>query len=271
MRLAACAAVAAVVPALLTAQIIPQLTPDAGTYSIDARSVAVFSVDVPDVPVAPACGSVCPKEGYMVCSGKCPAGCYCADGWGIYVDVDTDTPEGSDTNPTGLSLAVADQAPDPAARNSATAFAKYAATAEWSILPFVTLFTHTEDVANSRKRSSSREVYGLVDLCKTTAEAGGATPVGTNQTLECSCDGCGDTCGVPGSRKSKRCLTDRDAFEIEFSGCTYYASGDALSGPARDAAYCCNAVPAAFEDYIGYARRACVFRTRQLDVRCLRA
>jgi hypothetical protein len=119
---------------------------------------------------------VCPKEGYMVCSGKCPAGCYCADGWGIYVDVDTDTPEGSDTNPTGLSLAVADQAPDPAARNSATAFAKYAATAEWSILPFVTLFTHTEDVANSRKRSSSREVYGLVDLCKTTAE-GAEIPV----------------------------------------------------------------------------------------------
>ena len=252
MRLAACAAVATVVPALITAQIIPQLTSDAETYSIDARSVAVFSVDASVAPVAPACDSVCPEEGYMVCSGKCPDGCFCADGWGIYVDAE------SLGSARALSLAMADQAPDPATRNSATAFARYAATAEWSILPFVTLFAHTEDVANSRKRSSSREVYGLVDLCKTTAQAGGATPVGTNQTLECSCGGCGDTCGVPGSRKSKQCIADGDAFDIEFSGCTYYASGDALSGPADEAAYCCNAVPAAFEDYIGYALRHCV-------------
>lgn len=242
MRLAACAAaVVASVPGIATGQDVTPLSRDATTYSIGARSVAVFSVEAQDAPVAVACGSTCPAEGYMVCSGKCPTGCYCADGWGIYVDA-----EALGSAPA-LSMTMADQAPDPTVRDSATAFTKYAATAEWSILPFATLFVHTEDVANSRKRHSSREVYGLVDLCKSTAEAGGATLVGDDQTLECNCDGCGDACGVVGSRKSMPC---GDTIGVDYSKCTYYASGDSLSGVAKEAAFCCNAVPAAFEDYI---------------------
>ena len=48
-------------------------------------------------------------------------------------------------------------------------------------------------------------------------------------------------------------FADDDVFDIDYSGCTYYASGDALSGLAKEAAFCCNAVPATFEDYIRYA------------------
>lgn len=259
MRLAACAAVAASVPGIAAQDVTP-LSMDPATYSINARSVAVFSVEARDTPVAPVCGSTCPPEGYMVCSGNCPTGCYCADGWGMYVNA-----EALGSAPA-LSMTMADQPPDPTTRDRATAFTKYAATAEWSVLPFVTLFVHTEEVGNSRKRHSSREAYGLVDLCKSTAEAGGSTLVGDDQTLECNCDGCRDTCGVVGSRKSMACVADGDTSGVDYSQCTYYASGDSLSGVAQEAAFCCNAVPAAFEDYIKCAHRQCVGRVSILDM-----
>jgi hypothetical protein len=227
-----------------SAQTFDQLTTSATPYTIAANSVAVLSVDATqDAPEAPACGATCPKEGYMVCSGACPAECYCADGWGVYVSAE------ALGDAAHLAIAMSDQAPDADTRNADTAYERFSATAEWSVMPFITLFTHTEDVANSRKRSSSREVYGLVDLCAATAVAGGATAVGDN-VLECNCDDCSDSCGVVGSRKSQRCSTDEDQV-ADFSGCTYYASSDALSGPARDASFCCNAVPAPFEDYVG--------------------
>lgn len=253
MRLAVCAAVAALPCA--RPQIVRQLATESTEYRVDARSVAVFSVDATEAPVAPECPGTCPDEGYMVCSGTCPIDCYCADGWGMYVDAE------SLGSPTNLSMAMSDIALDRTTRDVATAYSKFSASSEWSILPFVTLFAHSEDVANSRKRKSSRMVYGLVDLCKFTAAAGGATPVG-DRSLECNCDGCRDSCGIAGSRKLRQCAADGDyvatseSAHIDYSGCTYYASSDALSGVAQEASFCCNAVPSAFEEYIGCALAA---------------
>ena len=248
-------AAAALVASHAVAQAPPTpLTTATATYTVPASSAVVFSVAADAAPTAPACPSACPEQGYLVCAGACPVDCFCFGGFGVYVNM-----ESVGGSATGLAFAMGDQAPDASVRDAATAYTKFTATAEWSVLPFITLFSHTEEVANSRKRSSKHEVYGLVDLCKITAHAGSmATPVGDAAQLDCNCDDCGDSCGVVGSRKVQACAVDGDGdgsadpLTPQYDdGCTYYASSDALGSLAHDMDFCCNAIPAAFEDYIG--------------------
>jgi hypothetical protein len=216
------------------------------SYDVPAQSIRVFSANVSAGAVPPACPSACPASGRLVCSGVCPADCYCADGWGLYFRPSLLSPTG------GRSLAFSLSTTKPTQAGLSKAYAAFT-TGKWKILDFKTYYEHMTGAGINRKKAiawtkqKSLE-HGMVNLCR----LGGETR--TLSALDCGCDDCANTCGVRSTRKFQSCTVGGKPVHVRYgptAGCTYYAETKTLIQEAKDTDHCCNAIPSEFEELIG--------------------
>ena len=202
------------------------------TFDVPGNSVRVFSANVEKLPDFPLCPLKCPASGVVACSGTCPSGCKCTDGWGLYLQPHLFP----NTDAGALAFSLSKKKPSSAGelKKAYTAFAK----GSWEVKPFVTLYEHTEEKMNSRKHKSVAEVFGMVDLCKKSGS------VVLRDNVTCNCDDCAHHCGLKQSRKLDSCDS---SVTSDFRGCTYYAAGNKMHSEAMAQDFCCSAVPSEYE------------------------
>eukprot|EP01051_Picozoa_sp_SAG22_P008682 SAG22_NODE_679_length_7944_cov_2.240408_1_plen_490_part_00 len=270
-------------PAVL-GQWMPTLTRGVqSSMTVEANTASMYRMTVTEEHLPPArscdgmtCGNTNDGHNRLVCSGACPAGCQCSDGWVLEVTA------GSGSADPSLAYAISKTAIDRTAAYDAFVLGG------WQVVPFIT--GHEHWISHGPKGTSELQ-SDLVDLCMTTAKAAqdlaagsASSPVnGLNFTqMECGCDDCAHTCGLRGSRKGanangrdicempwgfeaydtpaafdcirhSNCPTDANHVISAGDGgaCTYYASSEELSRASYNADFCCNGHPEGFEKAIG--------------------